>query len=478
MMPDWDFESHCDTIGPPQTGKTSFAIVCKEKHVLRGNHIVDLGWKRDAYEAITSFTAVAAPDFPVVLLNPADCDPIVPYNPFKLPKGRNLSAHVKRLSKLVLAAVSHQPLAQLQNYAYAAEAFLSYVAVSGEPVSSAIRLFDPSQAKAWLMASEKVPEQFARMMRRIAQTTPKEWDYKLGALERRLRPFVTSDALRKFTSSQNTIDIGDLFERRVSLFVNSGPSRFLDEEAAQIFLSFILSDILQVGIENASNRGDTYVYADEIQEYAPDNFGSLIDLVLGAGIKITTIHHFSGQFDERIRQSIENNTRIKVLFGGISPAIRRQYAEIAWPHELNEDVVKQERFRSITDYYEDQSLSFHTDAEGNMSETMSDRLHPESYDVSAGFDFRSPEEKLSIAAARFLVPNRQYHVIFPDGTVERSEVPTLRKYLYNSPDVLEFIKRQPSITPDEAERIHNLERSNDAGTRTRTKKKPTLFNAG
>ena len=396
MMPDWNCESHCDTIGPPQTGKTSWAIACNQEHILDYDHVVSLGWKCDFYESLVAFTAVARPDFPVVLLNPSDCNPVVPYNPFKLPKGRKLDTHVKRLAKVILAAVSHQKVADLQNYKHAAEAFLAYVAVSGEPVSSAISLFDSTRPKAWLAAAEKVPERYARRMRCFASLKPSEWDYKLGALERRLSPFETSDALRAFTSSQNSIEIADLFERRVSLFVNSGPSASLDEEDAKIFMSFILSDILQVGIENASNRRSTYVYCDEIQEYAPDNFGSIIDLVLGAGIKFTTIHHFTdGQFDERIQKSIENNTRIKVLFGGISPAIRRQYAEMAWPHELNEDVVKQELIGHLTEYYEDESYSTHEDADGNMSQTISDRLHPEAVEFVSGVQHYSTEEKVS-----------------------------------------------------------------------------------
>ena len=476
MHPDWDYESHCDTIGPPQTGKTSWAIDCRRERILRNDHIFSLNWKRDGYDADVAFTAIARPDYNVILLNPSDCNPIVPYNPFLLPKGRKLDTHVKRLAGLILAAVSHQQLADLQNYAYAAQAFLAYVAMSGEPVSSAIRLFDPTNPKAWLTASEKVPEQFARLMRRISQTTAKEWDYKLGALERRLTPFVTSDALRKFTSSPNSVEMGDLFDRRVSVFVNSGPSGLLEKEDAKIFLSFILSDILQVGIENASNRRPTWVYCDEIQEYAPENFGTLLDLVLGAGIKVTTIHHFSGQFDERIQQSIENNTRIKVLFGGIAPAIRKQYAEIAFAHQLNQDDVKHINKGHLTEYYEDFAIATTETEDGRITTTTSDRLHPQSTEIEAGYVFYSPEEKLSKAAAKLLVPNREYHVIFPDGSAEHCEVPTLRKYLQSSPEVLEFIKRQPSISPDEPV-PDTTERSHDATPKPTRKKRATLFNA-
>lgn len=201
MMPDHaPYRTHAEIIGGTQYGKTWFAHYCRRRHILAGNPVISLDYKSGGYENDVAFIASVRPKCPGVFIDLKDP---VPYNVFALPKGRDLATHVKNISQVILKLVSKQPIAELQNYATAAEAFFSYVAVSGEPVSLAMRLFD--EPKSWVRLAEKVPEPFARLMRRIGQTAAREWDYKVGTLERRLRPFATSTAMRKLTAKPGIV---------------------------------------------------------------------------------------------------------------------------------------------------------------------------------------------------------------------------------------------------------------------------------
>lgn len=472
MLPRWKFNTHTDLIAPGQAGKTSAVIYAGRIHILAGNQMVRQAWKSDLYEADVAFTAIANPTYKVCLLNPSMLSPHVSYNPFKL--FGELSTHVENLAKAVVENVSSDRARDVPTYSEAAEPFFAYLAVSGETPYTARRLFDFTNAKEWLLVADKVPEPYASQFRRIGRLKDREFDLQTGTLRRRLRPFVNSTGLRKFTSSPKGVNVSELLQSGYSIFFNGAPSRLLSFEAARIINGLFLADLMRFGIENATTRRSIFVFTDEIQEFAPADFASAIDTVLGAGLKFTLIHHHAQQFPERLRMSVETNARIKILGGGLSYDVRRQYAEVAYAHGINELHRKQARIGHITDYFEDQALSVTTRDDGTLSETLADRLHPFSQEVTLGYEFFSREEVVSRYAAHFLVPDRTFTAILPSGKVEQFTIPKLRRYLYNSAECIKFIETHPFAInePEPSE----PERSSHASAKPRTKKSG-LFHA-
>ncbi len=150
--------------------------------------------------------------------------------------------------------------------------------------------------------------------------------------------------------------------------------------------------------------------------------------------------------------------------------MRRQYAEIAYAREINQLHEKQERISHITEY-EDEPFETTTTTEYGNSITEGMRLRPSSEPVVTGYDYYSRDEVVSRYAEKFLVPDRTFTAILPDGTKEQFTIPTLRKYLYNSPEVLEFMGNPDEPAPNPTERSNE-----DAPKRTR-KKPATLHNA-
>lgn len=58
-----------------------------------------------------------------------------------------------------------------------------------------------------------------------------------------------------------------------------------------------------------------YLYVDEVSQFATRTLADLLDLKRKIGIRTVLAHQFLGQIeDRRVRQSIENNTKIKVAF--------------------------------------------------------------------------------------------------------------------------------------------------------------------
>ena len=458
MLPKWyRYRTACQVIGRSQMGKTFFALYCRRKHILAyptGNPIISLEYKSGTFgQDLAFFTKLKRK---VQVLNPSQPDYVLPYNPFELPEGRSLGAHVSRLAGVLLKTVSAEAITSFPNYAEVAEAFLAYVAVSKEPVCHAVRLLDFDNRKLWMDYSASMPHEGfkAEMQRLAAVSTIRDWNFEVGTLRRRLRPFTTSEALRRFTSLPNRISIESCFLNRTSLLVNACPSRHLSPEAAGIILGLLLSDVLQVGLENAHNPHPLLVYADEVECYATPDLGLMLDLIAASGIRMTLIHHFSGQMDARSQQSLDVNAGIKVVFGGLSPELRRHYAELAYESQINTTMHKQERVAYVTDYWEEETENYSvTEGEFGSTETTSysSRLHPEPQRVVTGYDDYSREEKIAMFAARLNLPAQSALAILPDRT-EVINIPTLDRYLNDPENSLEL--RNPHAIPrDDADNL-------------------------
>lgn len=90
----------------------------------------------------------------------------------------------------------------------------------------------------------------------------------------------------------------------------------------------VINQVLQA-IERLRRNGygkPYYLYIDEAGEYATRKIAKILDLKRKAGIRLILSHQFPGQFEDlRVRQSIENNTKIKAAF---YIADARQRAEV------------------------------------------------------------------------------------------------------------------------------------------------------
>src|SRR5579885_1819752 len=101
MLPEWaPYWTNVEIVGAPRHGKTTFIVCCNRIHILNDNRVMYFaGGKDDAYDGLVSFIAQENPLYAFSLLNISDGDRVTGYNPFLLPTGRNLSAHVSKLAE-------------------------------------------------------------------------------------------------------------------------------------------------------------------------------------------------------------------------------------------------------------------------------------------------------------------------------------------------------------------------------------------
>lgn len=444
MNPKWNsYRTSVEILGPPQFGKTTFIVECVRTHILNDNRVTYFAaGKDDAFDGLRGFMEHANPDYRAVFLNASDPVASAGYNPFHLPKGRDLSAHVSALAEYASPASDSTFEGRFPEQE-TSECFFAHLCLSRVPIWEQMHLFDFANRKEW--ARLEIPEAYAYQAHAIASTDARSWEYKVGGLRRFLRPFATSTSLRRILSVAEPVEIGALYEQGVSLFVKAAPSAHLSAPASRALLSFMLADILQVGIENAGRNRITFVYCDELQMYAPASMGDILDTVLSSGMRFTVAHHHDKQFsDERLRESLKMSCGIKVIFGGLSAEIRAGLAENYFVLEVVQDMHRQPRIAHVPTYWEDDALSTTERDDGTSSSTLSSRLVPEYEEVQTGWDDYDFREKLSRLASRLHVPRFRYTVLFPDGSWHQDGVHQLRRYLPKPQKVLQFENATPT----------------------------------
>jgi hypothetical protein len=485
VLPEWDkYWTHCQIMGAPRLGKSFLNLLFLMVSILEEYAVAYLGGgKDDTYDTIVAYIARAHPRYKAEFINASDNEKVRGFNPFRLPKGRDLSAHVSALSQFPPEKGFGEQFPDEEM----AEAFFAYLCTSNEPIWSAMRLL--GDRKAW--STIELPEKYAYIARNIAQTEPKNWEYRVGALRRFLLPFATSTSIRRILSAPDPVDIGECYEKGIGFFLKASPSRYLSPKAANALLYFAFAGFHATGIENAGRNLKYRLHCDEIQLWAPPNLGDILDTILSSGLSCVLIHHHDKDFpDERMWESIKTSCRIKIIFGGLVARLRKELAEEAFVSELNSRWHKEPRYAFITDY-EDELVFDETEAENENAGVVGEqesshagssrsvrshlRLKPTPRQVQVGQEDYTHEQVLSQLAERFVLPKQECWVLFPDGAYH-GKVRTLRRYLYDSANCVEFRKALPGISPDEADRlIHQSERSRDAAPKRARKKPPSLF---
>ena len=423
-------------MGAPRTGKTSFHVYCERIHILAGNPVIQLsGGKDDSFDALVAFVAEANPEYSARFINASDGWG-VGYNPFRLPEGRSISAHASALAQYATPPSGDRFEARFPEEE-TAECFFAWLAVSQEPVWEAMRLFDFARRKDWLNLD--LPEEYRYQQKSIASADVRSWEYKTGALRRFLRPFATSEAIRRLLSVSTPVEVAQLYDRGFSLFLKATPSNTLSPSAGQALLSFVLADLLRTGIENAGQKKKFRVYCDELQMFAPPQMGDILDTVLSSGFMFTVAHHHDRQFpDERLRESLKTSCGIKVIFGGLPARLRKELAEDSFPKELNTRHHKEPRYMQVRDYIEDEDVSITIHPDGRESKTTRPVRIPTWDTELVGYEDYTYQEVISKLAQRFVVPPRHCVVIFPDGRWQNMKIPTLEPYLPDSDVSLQF----------------------------------------
>jgi hypothetical protein len=171
----------------------------------------------------------------------------------------------------------------------------------------------------------------------------------------RLDSFVGSTGVSRFMGlPMKGIPAADWIREQAIVLIDGRPSRFVSAEAIQTYVTAITSELFQAALDNMGNPIPYALYYDEAQKSMTAQTAEMLDQVLKAGLRITVSHHHTNQwaFQEHpeLVDSLQMNAKIKAYFDGIPLELVKQLVEEVFPHDVTNDLVKRELYRTVTDH--------------------------------------------------------------------------------------------------------------------------------
>jgi hypothetical protein len=499
MLTNWfAYATHCQCCGTSQSGKSKWCLMCIRKHIVAGNGFCLLDWHGSLFDSVVNYLAYLRPNWPIYVINPSSPDLITPFNPLALPDGADVSTHVARTASLFLKPWGGK-IDDMPTYERTVKMMLTFMAETGEPLQHAAQLLDfkNKDLRAWALTKFKPGYERNQFMALQQITALKDWDNRVLSTENRLGRFLSSSSIMRFMGHKESgISIADCIRQKAIVLVNLTPSYFLDEESARVFAALLLSAFLLAGLQNIQKPKPYYLYLDECEEYLTDDATKLLDQALKSGLRLTLIHHHLDQFLDKpaLQKSIDMNAKIKVIFAGEPMEESKRHGEEFYFAEANERVLKETRYRYVTDYVMESAYTeseTHGEIPGghthSTTDTTGSHMVPFQRKEKDGQEDWSRDEKIAKLAARFMVLKQRECIIKTPREVYEFTVPFLRDPLHDSGRILRYIQSLSpnAFTPSEADqRLIDqdhafIERSRHDARISRPKKKPaTLHPAG
>jgi hypothetical protein len=494
-------KTHCHICGTTGSGKSKFIEACARAHVMARTGFTVLDWHGTLYDAMLEYLAYLGPygpDRPIYLLNPSEPTHILPYHPFALPDGWDVSAHVSRMTDLVVKPWGAENTNLLPTYERIMKMVFHFMAVTQQPLHHAAKILD-YPLNPHLLANvidsiedDRVKKQWHQFRHLKSYTA---WNKEVGSTQNRLERFIGSRVIRLFTGLGSQFSIERAIEERAIVLVNLKPSKDLSPESAKVFASLLLDGYLKAAMGRGKNPRAHFMYLDECQNYLTSDAADLLDQVVKFGLRLTLSHHHLNQAIFKIHPAIADslaiNAQIKGVFYGIPyEECVRMAQEFFLPY-INKRRKKDDTYRTQTDYLEEDVATM-SESQGELpagpthsrSETHSTRLIPMQTLVKDGQIDWSREEKVSMVAEWFQQLGTGECFLRAAGRTEKYKVPFIERFLRSPEEILQFKEtltrnhipiHEAEARLKEAERTF-LERGNEyAGSGRPKKRPPRLF---
>ena len=353
--------THMHVIGSSGRGKSKFLEQLIRQDLKAGHGLCLIDWHGTLYKDVLRYCADldiglprwGSPDFrSVILLDPSQPDFITGFNPFMNP-GPDVSTQVTRRIKATIRPWGITNTNDMPTFEFVARLLYTFMAETRQTLPNAADLLDPDQKSLRSYAIRTASENYIRQHWRRLQNIKsiKDWEDKVLSTENRLARFIGSKGVKRFMGlTHNNIDLMDIMDSGKILLVNLGPSDFLDEEAARVFASLFLYEFMHTALRRA-NRSATgekpkhfVLYLDEFQEYITDDVAAMLEQVRKGGLHMVLAHQHLAQLvkdgNERLKDSIYTNCRIKAVFGGLPNKSAEELANEMFLPDLNSRQIK------------------------------------------------------------------------------------------------------------------------------------------
>ncbi len=171
-------------------------------------------------------------------------------------------------------------------------------------------------------------------------------DDHLGAVLNRFRHILGNPALRAMYGTTRSLDWRSVVDQRQLVLVNL-QRRHLDGEAQRLLGLQIVSELTrEVFRRNPREVVPVYLILDEASLFVTPDLIEGLDRGRELGLRVVLAHQHLGQFvdpktgDRQLLDSIMNDARAKIVFGGLAPRDADEFAAMLFRHHLDPDKVQ------------------------------------------------------------------------------------------------------------------------------------------
>ncbi|MBT3877831.1 MAG: type IV secretion system DNA-binding domain-containing protein [Candidatus Scalindua sp.] len=259
----------------------------------------------------------------IVLLNPSDKQWAFGFNPFNMHGSeQDITARVDSIAEAI-ATVSGENIDTMPQLRQSIKLVIHTLMEKNLTLHEAKYLMNPIKPKERKYLTKDIQnavvfEQWEHM-NTLRDT---EFDVKFGASTRRIIELITSPALRNiFGQTEKTLNTRAIMDEGGILLVNLNPKGISLSES-RLLGKLLVNDFTLATRQRDEGDRRFYLYIDECGRYVSSDTAVILDELRKRGLSMTLCHHFFEQIrneaGEVVCESIIQNTKSKMLFGGIS----------------------------------------------------------------------------------------------------------------------------------------------------------------
>ncbi len=401
--------THMHVIGGSGTGKSKFLewVISRDIRDRQGLCILD--WHGTLYKDVLRCCAyhgvgVGRDGRRVVLLNPSEPDFITGFNPFVAGTG-DVSVQVSRRVDATVRPWGATNTDLTPTFSRICRLLYTFMIENHQTLPNAATLLHFKNRELREQAGDTFTDSFTRSEWEELQAVTRRQDWKDEVLstKNRLMRFVGSRSVRRFMGlQQGNVDLLRVMDEGGILLVNLGSSDYLDREAARVFASLLLNEFFEISMRRATAlpRGAKpkpfSLYLDEFQEYITDDVGAMLDQVRKGGLQMILAHQHLGHFvdNQRLKESVLTNARIRAVFGGLSTPSASELAEEMFLPDLNTRQIKKAYYHTIH-LYEEQTRTIRGRSTSRGSVTSSGSSSGVSGPSVQWFENLNPDDQIT-----------------------------------------------------------------------------------
>lgn len=316
---DDDRRRHMYVIGQTGTGKSEFLKYMAQQDIKNGHGIAFIDPHGDAVEDILRMVPEERMD-DVIYFNPADLERPLGLNILEAPKKeqRNLivNAFIGLLYKLydpnntgIMGPMLERAVRNVM---------LTAMEEEGNSLIEVMRLLTDPKFQKEKIDVIKDPMVKSYWTDEIANTSDFHKSEKLGYFVSKFDRFVTDSTMRNIIGqAHSAFDFRTIMDERKILLVNLSKGMIGEENSN--FLGLILVPRLLIAAMSRANvpesqRPDFYLYVDEFQNFATEDFAQILSEARKYHLSLTVGNQFISQIDPKIKDAVFGNVGTLISF--------------------------------------------------------------------------------------------------------------------------------------------------------------------